>query len=84
MSENTPSIRFSTNSVAESVAVTPVEISPVTVVEMSPCVIAACDVDGGGCDTTVVDISPANADKANVRVSTKAAQSCRNVLILFS
>lgn len=84
MSENTPSIRLSTNSVAESVAVLPVEISPATVVEMSPCVVAACDVDGGGCETTVVDISPANADKASVRVSTKAAQSCRNVLILFS
>ena len=72
MSENTPSMRFRISS-AGLVAVTPVEISPVMPVEISPCVVACWD--GGGVEAMPVEISPANAEKASMRVSTKAAKS---------
>jgi hypothetical protein len=69
-------------SVAGSVAVTPVDISPVTPVDISPAVVA-CDVDGGGA-VMPVDISPAKADRASTRVNTNTAQSRRKVFILIS
>lgn len=79
--------------VAESVAVTPVVISPVTPfpmspvmpVPMSPCVVAEDELEGGGGGAmTPPGMSPAKAGSARTRVNTHAAQIFLRFLIVFS
>lgn len=47
-------------------------------------VIPVTATDGGGFDSGVVGIMPANADALNANVNTTAMLSCRSFLISFS
>ena len=78
-----PCTRFSVICVAESVTLLVVDISPVSPVVLSPVAVDVLDGGGGG-GVTVVDIWPAKADIASMRVNANAAQSCLRYLIWFS